>query len=141
MIFLSLPYSHQYKEVIDYRIKIASIYAGHLMREGLIPVSPIIFGSKMLEHVNLPSDFDTWDKLCYAYLDNCKEIHILCIDGWNQSKGVAGEIDHAIKNGIEIKFINTYKHDDGKYYFTVDKEATNKFLHSRRMIKIQKNKK
>lgn len=118
MIFLSLPYSHQYKEVVDYRVKMAAIYAGHLMIEGLIPVSPILFGNKILEYVNLPGDFNTWDKLCYAYLDNCKEIHVLCIDGWKQSKGVHGEIAYALKKNIEVKYINISMPQDGLYYFS-----------------------
>jgi hypothetical protein len=133
MVFLSLPYSHQYKDVVDYRIKMAVLYAAHLMREGLIPVSPIIFGSKILEHVNLPSDFETWDKLCYAYLDNCKEIHILCIDGWKQSKGVAGEIAYALEKGKEIKYINVSNPQDGIYYYSENKEEMKRHNFTKRL--------
>lgn len=88
------------------------------MRHGLIPVSPIIFGNKVLEHVNLPSDFNTWNKLCYAYLDNCKEIHVLCINGWKQSKGVTSEIAYALKKKIDIKYIDISMPQDGLYWFS-----------------------
>lgn len=139
MIFISIPFSSDYKEVTDYRIKMASIYAGHLLKESFIPVSPILFGSKVLEHVNISSDFKYWEKLCYAYLDTCSEIHVLCLDGFKESKGVQGEIEHAAEKGLKILFINVYKHSDGVYYFSDNEEELKKLKFSKKIIEMHKN--
>lgn len=112
MIFIASPYGHDDRDVIRKRIAINAKYCGYLLKKGSIPVSPVMFGSKVLEFVNLPSEFTFWDKLSFAYLKTCNELHVLHLDGWLQSRGVKEEIVFAKENNIPIKHIGLIQHTD-----------------------------
>jgi hypothetical protein len=126
MIFVSVPYSHTYPEIVELRVKVLSIYCGQLMKNGIITTSPVLFGVTLLKHYNLPSDFGYWSELSYQYLELCSEIHVLLMDGWKESSGVQGEIERANELGIPIKFINVYKHDDLTYHFSENEKEQKK---------------
>lgn len=106
MIFVSAPYSSKEKEVVESRIKAVSIYSGNLLKEGRSNISPLTLGTTILQHCDLPSDFEFWNKLSYDLLELCEEIHVLKLDGWRESIGVMGEIDFATKKNKKIKYIN-----------------------------------
>lgn len=106
MIFVAIPYYHLDKDIIKFRTSIIAKYCGGLLRDGIIPMSPICFGTTVLDYCNLPSDFSFWDKLSIAYLNSAKEMHVLCVDGWVDSRGVNEEIIHAKELGIPIKYIS-----------------------------------
>ena len=42
-------------------------------------------------------------KMDLPILTHADEMHILCIDGWKESKGIAREIAHADRLGIPVK--------------------------------------
>lgn len=126
MIFVSVPYSNPYREIVELRVKVLSIYCGQLMKNGVITTSPVLFGTTILNHYTLPFDFTYWQDLSYTYLEKCDEIHVLLMDGWKESSGVQGEIERAREIGIPIKFINCYKHDDMTFHFSENQDLKKK---------------
>lgn len=106
MIFVAAPYWHFNKSIIEARVTEAALYCGDLIQKGNVVISPIVFGHKIIEHCSLPNDFIFWDKFSLGLLDNCKELHVLELDGWGVSRGVKAEMEHAKKLNIPIKLIN-----------------------------------
>lgn len=117
MIFISSPYSDLQKSVIKKRVDMITYYAGYLLNQGIVSISPIIVGEQIMKHFNFPSDFNFWDKVCFSYLEKSSEMHVLTLYGWRGSKGVNGEIEYAEKNGIPIKYIDVIDHENGVYDF------------------------
>lgn len=48
-------------------------------------------------------NFDLWMKMDLPILKNADELHVLCLDGWRTSRGVAREIEFAEQLGIPVK--------------------------------------
>jgi hypothetical protein len=104
-IFVSLPYTHADKAVIQKRFESACKYSAKLLKEGHIAISPIVTGHAILTVTDLPGDFEFWENYCYETLKVCNEVHVLCMPGWEESIGVEGEIQVAIALGLHIEYI------------------------------------
>ncbi|NDD98325.1 MAG: DUF1937 family protein, partial [Actinobacteria bacterium] len=46
----------------------------------------------------MDADWETWKSFCLTFLKKSDEIWVYKMDGWNRSRGVAEEIEFAIKN-------------------------------------------
>lgn len=79
--------------------------AGKLMSDGLHIFSPISHTHPIALAGNLPTGFDFWRGYDEAILNVCKELWVLCLDGWQESVGVRAEIDYACKLGIPVRYI------------------------------------
>ncbi len=112
-VFISFPYNHQSKVMIDKRIAIANLYAYNLTLAGYIPMAPALIGHEMLREAKkngidtIGTDFDIWEGFCYEYMNICDEMHILMIPGWQESKGVAAEAIYANARNIKLRYIDT----------------------------------
>jgi hypothetical protein len=108
MIYISLPYTDPDQTVVNERFKASCLYSAKLLREGHIIQSPISTGHAIAEVADLPTDFQFWRNYCLSTLWVCKEMHVLMLDGWQQSTGVKAEIDYAIDNQIAIKYVDPH---------------------------------
>ena len=106
MIYIAAPYSDSDQTVVDNRVKRVCEYSGGLLKNGQSCVSALTVGVSILQHTNLPTDFSFCKKLSFDLIDVCDEIHVLMLDGWDNSIGVDGEVNYGIKKGIKIKHIN-----------------------------------
>jgi len=97
--FTGTPFEQEYREVVITR------YIGHLMRKGIQAYSPVTFGCAVAFVSPLPVDYAFWEDHCKFFVDACTEVHVLMLDGWNQSNGVAGELREASKLGKIVHFI------------------------------------
>lgn len=105
MIFISSPYGHENKDVVQQRYVAACKYAGYLMEKGLIAMSPVVPGHAICQHVGLPGDFTFWKNFCIKLIDVSNEVHVLQLDGWETSAGVIAELDHARITNKPIVFV------------------------------------
>ena len=105
-VFVSLPYTHTDKDVIKHRYETACKYSAKLLREGHIALSPIVTGHAILTVAELPNTFEFWKNYCFETLKLCEELHVLQLDGWHVSKGIAEELEFAGENGITIRMIS-----------------------------------
>ena len=110
-IFISFPYTHSDQNVTNERVQRAREYCLALIKEGYIPFSPALVGHDLIHQLNLNLEeqdmsFKYWDKFCYGYLEGCNELHVLMFDGYDDSVGVAGEIQEADSLKIEVKYID-----------------------------------
>ncbi len=105
MIYIASPYSHTDKEVVEYRVKTVAQYSAKLLINKQPSISPITVGTTILKYSDLPSDFAFWKQFSLDLLSVCTEIHVLTLDGWEESIGVHAEIKYAEEHNITITYI------------------------------------
>lgn len=91
LIYLASPYTHESQDVQWARFSQACQAAAWLMRQGLYIFSPIAHTHPIAEH-GLPGGWDFWGPYDRLFLNRCGGMIVLDIEGWEESKGVAGEI-------------------------------------------------
>ena len=106
MIYLASPYSSDSPVVREARFKAVCVAASKLMVKGLLIFSPIAHTHPIAVAGDLPKGWDFWAKYDREFLNFCDEIWVLMLDGWEQSRGVAGEIAIMEDMGKLVKYIN-----------------------------------
>lgn len=106
LVYLAVPYNHEDPEVREYRFKAVNKAACRLMQEGHIVFSPITHGHPIAKEGDLPVDWEYWQNHCMAFLTVSHKFIVLRLDGWEQSKGVQGELKIAESLGIAIEYID-----------------------------------
>lgn len=113
LTYLAVPYSHPNSEVRADRFRLANIAAGRLMSLGHIVFSPISHTHPIAEACGLPLGWDYWQTFDRAYLSASRQMVILCIDGWNYSAGIKGEVAICAEMDIPVAFMLDPYDSDG----------------------------
>jgi len=106
IIYLASPYSNPDDDKRHENFEKVSKIAADLCAAGHVAFSPITYGHTLLDYKPMPTDWPFWQNFCLTFLEVSDELHVCKIEGWNHSRGVAEEIEFAVKNGIEIKYID-----------------------------------
>lgn len=106
MIYMASPFSSEYPVIQDYRFTIACRAAGRLLGKGHFIYSPIAHTYAIAKECSLPMVLDFWHAFDRHTISVCKELWVLTIDGWRESKGVTAEIAIAHEFGIPVKYID-----------------------------------
>lgn len=114
IIYLASPYSHLDPAVVTQRVAIVCRMAARLMREGHIVFSPIAHSHAIAVAGGLPTDWTFWERYDRAMLAACAELWIANIDGWQYSKGIAGEIAIFSHFGRPIRHVEPTAEDLGE---------------------------
>lgn len=105
LIYLASPYSHPSAAVREWRYQCNLRAAAMMMKEGYAVFSPIAHShpiEKFLAPINPDAMHDFWLAQDTEILKRCKEMFVLCIDGWQQSEGIKKEIVVAQEHGIPV---------------------------------------
>lgn len=94
-IFVVSPYSDDDNDVINQRALDADMYVGELTRQGKVCYSAISAMRHLLSVCGLPGTWAYWRMHCERMMIHASEVHVLCLDGWEQSEGVKAEIEIA----------------------------------------------
>lgn len=105
MIYLASPYVHPDPEVMQQRFHSVCELTAELLASGLVVYSPIAHNHYLACNFDLPRTWDFWQTLDLHMLDLANELHVLMLAGWEKSKGVAAEIEHAIKSDKLVVYI------------------------------------
>lgn len=105
MIFLSSPYSHKDKGVIEQRVQLASKICAKMVANGEVVISPIVYGHTLLQYHEMPSDWTFWKNYCETFLIKCDKLIVVKMEGWDTSEGVTAEIKFAIDNNIIVEYM------------------------------------
>lgn len=106
LVYVASPYSHHDKEIEQYRHTFVSAFTATLNSNGVIAISPIVYGLKLIEYKEMPSDWDFWKTFCLSLLDKCDILFVLKLEGYDTSPGVQAEIQYAMDKGKEIRYID-----------------------------------
>lgn len=100
MIYLASPYSHPDPAVRQERYEQAMAAQAYLLRQGQHVYSPIVACHPMALAHALPTDDEWWSEYDRDMLTRCVELYVLCLPGWEESKGVAQEIEWAKRRHV-----------------------------------------
>jgi hypothetical protein len=127
MIYLASPYSAkihdgeeagQIDEVLQHKRYIeACLAAGFLMKLGELAYSPIAHWHVIDKLFNGTIGYEDYLAADMNMIDLCREVHVLCIDGWDKSRGVLLEIEYAKMKGKPVQYFKTT--EEGIHYVTL----------------------
>ena len=97
MIYLASPYTSKHSEVQIQRVEDVAKAAAFLQVEGIPVYSPVAHSAMLVRHVpqDLIDDHSFWMQHCIQMLDAASALWVLAMPGWDFSKGVLMEIEHA----------------------------------------------
>lgn len=105
MIYIASPYSHPSSQVRYMRFLDAREYAVKLMRNNLVCFSPIVYGHQFAVSFDFDHVHEAWLDFNQKMLYAASHVHVLQLDGWEQSKGVQAEIAFAKLHGIPFLLV------------------------------------
>ena len=105
VIYLGQQYSSIYKEVREQRFKIACDVTAKLMKLGFVVFSPILNSHPLDDAGLVPFGWTFWQKQDLPMLKRCDVLLVLKTDGWEQSKGLKGEIECANLDNIPQLYV------------------------------------
>lgn len=110
MIYVAAPYTHSDPAIVKQRMLDFATVMSELIRRGEHPVSPLMnhFLTDYVE-TDFPLTWDYWKEYSYSLLKNCVEVYVITMDDWEQSTGVAAEIEMAEKMLKPITYITPGK--------------------------------
>lgn len=107
-IYLASPYSAKLpngevdRERQEHRFRQVMGVVAHFMNKGYHIYSPILHCHELAVHHKLPGDFEFWKEYNKAMIEFADEFWILEIDGWKESKGIAGELEYCRKINMDV---------------------------------------
>ena len=105
MIYLATPYTHPLPEVMESRFHAACRIAGKLMAEGDIVFCPIAHTHPIAVRCDLPRDWAYWQRYDREMIAHASKVLVVKMDGWDTSRGIAGEVAIARELGIPVEFM------------------------------------
>lgn len=109
LVYLASPYMHPSPKMRELRAQQAMEFYARLRAAGYIVYCPIAHSHEASEYMaahGLPvMDSEWWREENEAFLEHCDLLIVLCLDGWEQSKGVTREIEFAEKRGMRVLFL------------------------------------
>src|ERR1700739_3365873 len=107
LVYVASPYSHPNRVVEETRNIGVAVAMGYLMNNfaDYAFFSPICHTHPIATLCKLPGHWEFWKKYDEAMLSRCDEIWVLCLEGWEQSKGVTAEVNIAKDLGLTVKHI------------------------------------
>ena len=104
LVYIASPYNHEDSEVTQDRMETVYAVASELMLQGKDVTTPL-FMHEVVKRFELPSTFEYWEAYCFNILRRCDEMHVLCLPGWSESRGVKAEIEFCYKHCIPVKYV------------------------------------
>lgn len=118
LVYLAGPYYDDDPKVIKKRFNLFNKVAATLISKKEVYVfSPISHSHPIMGSKAFNKDFFKlrhWMPFDLSIMNNCDELNIIDIEGWDKSEGVKLEIEYAKLNGLPIKMVTprgrTYKY-------------------------------
>lgn len=105
LVYIGSPYSHPDKDVMEKNFRLVSTFAANLCAEGRVAFSPITYGHTLLGFREMPHTWEFWQNFCLSFLAQSDELMVYKMPGWENSRGLAEEIEFAKELGIKITYI------------------------------------
>ena len=90
LIYLASPYSHKSEAVRRARYLAVRHVTIEMLREGYAVFSPIVYGMDMEKQIG--TAFEPWANFNDTVIAACAEVHVLKLDGWQDSRGIKHEL-------------------------------------------------
>ena len=101
-VYVASPYTHESKSISTQRFEAVVEYQAYLYNNRVAHFGPICQGHTVHVRHDLPKTFEFWMDMDLPILLGAREVRILALDGWQESKGTLREIEVAKENDIPI---------------------------------------
>jgi|TARA_Y100000310_G_scaffold132055_1_gene131155 hypothetical protein len=105
VIYLATPYSHPTSYIRTLRYHAVTRAAVYLMKQGYYVFSPITQGHPMQMNGLVEWGYEEWLEYDFEFFNNCSQLNVLMLPGWDQSPGVDMELAWADKRGIGVEML------------------------------------
>ncbi|MCH9626553.1 MAG: RNA pyrophosphohydrolase [Chlamydiales bacterium] len=103
--YLACPYAHPDENVRRMRIEAATEMARTLFQKGIPVFSPLTHNAP-LASMGIGNGWEgRWEGFDLGMLGRAQKLYVLTLPGWEQSRGVQAEVDHAKKLSIPIEYL------------------------------------
>ena len=106
LIYVASPYSHQNKEVESVRYGQVADFVQRHLKEGRLVYSPIVYAHALALRHALPTSAEWWWLFNKRMVEKCDRMWVLCLNGWENSRGVRDEIEYAKIIGKPVKMFS-----------------------------------
>ena len=104
-VYLASPYSHPDPFLRELRyLRTMSELSEHLLA-GVAVYSPIVHCHELAKIADLPKDAKFWEHYNFVMLAAAQAVWVLMLPGWEESKGIAGEVAEALRLQKPIMYI------------------------------------
>lgn len=93
-------------QIHEFRYQKAIDAAAYLMKQGLAVYSPIVATHPIAVKHDLPLGSEYWMQFDEIILNKCDEVVVLTIEGWQESLGIAKEIDIARALNKDVTYLD-----------------------------------
>jgi hypothetical protein len=104
LVYVAAPYS----SIPDKNelMRIISKFCGEYMiaNPGEYAIPGLVHHYPTLECPELGTDYSFWQNFCEVFLSRCDKMIVLRIPGWQESKGVKGELEFCLTHRIPVEF-------------------------------------
>ncbi len=91
MIYVASPYSSPIPELVDYRYNAVCDFVDKLLAQDFVAFSPIVYCHPIAARIGKATDAMTWHNFNMNMLRRAEACFLLCLPGWEASKGVLHE--------------------------------------------------
>jgi len=106
-IYLSVPYSHDDREIMERRYQTVSKIAWKLMNYGFTVFSPINHSHRLEDEVGERRGHKFWMNQDLSYLQDFADLVLVVkAEGWHESTGVTRELEEADKRDIPVEAVD-----------------------------------
>ena len=104
-IYLASPYTHPEPYIMEIRyVYTAKVLADKLRRKEWT-YSPIVHCHELAKTYGLPKDSEFWREYDFAMLAGASCLHVLRLEGYEDSVGIKAEVAEAQRLGLEVHLI------------------------------------
>jgi hypothetical protein len=104
MLYLGQPYSSPDKAIMSFRYRAALGICAELVKKGEFVFSPIVHWHNVAASHYLPTGHEFWLNLDLHFLERCDGLLVAKLPGWENSIGLAREMDFAVGHSIPITY-------------------------------------
>lgn len=97
--YLASPYTHKLAHMQEQRTHAATVHLGALLAAGVFVFSPIVQTHRASQLFQLPGNFEWWLDFNKAFMDASAGTILAQMEGMNESRGVAQEIEYTRESG------------------------------------------
>ena len=109
MIYVAAPYSHPDPAIRTQRFEVVTLYTAQLLKSGLFAYSPLTHTHPLqLALQRFGVEDYPWLTLDEKFMEICTGCHILCLPGWDASKGVAYELAYFKARNVPVHYEGLY---------------------------------
>lgn len=104
-LYLAAPYSHADPFLREYRYVRTMQVLAELLTQERWAFSPIVHCHELAKIAGLPRDAAFWQAYNFTMLAGASELKILRLPGWENSLGIAAELEEAERLHLPVSYL------------------------------------